>query len=134
MYVDDKSALRKVWSIDCQQKVKRQKKNKNKNKTKQNKKTKEKKRKKKKSTWTFFFSLIIVFCYWYFDRKGEKEGGYNISNRFIPVTLQCLSIDSNCISNGICHGLFFMFNELTWEVIVCFVDIDEIVDHLFSWQ
>jgi hypothetical protein len=31
----------------------------------------------------------------------------------------------------ICHGLFFMFNESWWEVIVCFVDINigGIVDH-----
>jgi hypothetical protein len=68
---------------------------------------KKKKRKKKKKR-TFYFSLIIVFCYWYFDRRGEKEGGYNIINRFIPVTLQCLSIARNCISNGICHGLFYV--------------------------
>ena len=72
------------------------------------KKEKKTKEKKNKSTKTFYFSLIIVFCYWYFDRRGEKEGGYNIINRFIPVTLQCLSIARNCISNGICHGLFYV--------------------------
>ena len=34
-----------------------------------------------------------------------------------------------CISNFIYCGVFFVFSELSWEVVVRFVDIGGIVDH-----
>jgi hypothetical protein len=35
----------------------------------------------------------------------------------------CLFQTKTWISNFICRGLYFEFSELTWEVIVPFVDI-----------
>ena len=61
--------------------------------------------------------------------------------RLIPVTgltpshlvpVPCHDLDFQCYM----PWLFFMFNELWWEVIVRLVDISGIVDHhcyLFSW-
>ena len=40
-----------------------------------------------------------------------------------------LSPSSIWNSTGICSDILIMFNELRWELIVCFVDIGGIVDH-----
>ena len=58
--------------------------------------------------------------------RGER---WDPINRFNPVINLCLSQARTLISNAICHGLFFMFNEFRWEVIVCYVDINGMVDN-----
>ena len=47
----------------------------------------------------------------------------NLPKLFVPVSSR------TWISNVICHCLFFLFNDLRWEVIVCFFDIGGIVDN-----
>jgi len=54
--------------------------------------------------------------------KREKD----FVNRFNSAIFLYLS---QTISNVICRGFFSAFSELSWEVIVCLVDIGGIVDH-----
>ena len=53
---------------------------------------------------------------------------YIYIKRFNLATFLCLSQARTWISSIICHGLFFMFNELRSEVIVYFVEIGDIVN------
>ena len=63
--------------------------------------------------------------------------GIPLSSLFQPHFCAC-SKTGPVFPNAISHCLF-MFNEISWEVIVCFVDIGGIVDHhclyflLFCW-
>ena len=63
----------------------------------------------------FFF---IIYCI-YIPLAGLKY----------PATFLCLSQARIWFSNIIWCCLFFMINMLSWEDIVCFVDIGEIVGH-----
>jgi hypothetical protein len=55
-------------------------------------------------------------------------GGDHI-NRFNTATLLCLFQAKTCISNVLCRGLICVFIELSWELIVRFVDNGGFVDH-----
>ena len=50
-------------------------------------------------------------------------------NQYIPVIFVCPSHAKVCIPDIICRGLFVVFSELRWELIVRFVDSVGIVDH-----
>ena len=52
-------------------------------------------------------------------------------NKWLYLTFLFISQTRTWISRVICHGLFFifLFFELRWGMIVCFVDIGGIVDH-----
>ena len=47
---------------------------------------------------------------------------------FNPATRVNMLKVSTSIFNDICRGLFIMFNDLKWEMIVLWVDIDGVVD------
>ena len=69
--------------------------------------------------WLIHFKYHII---------GPVYNALGPINWFNPATSLCLSKARSWISNVICHG-FFMFNELTWKLIVCFVDIGGMVNH-----
>ena len=74
----------------------------------------------------FYFLFIYVLLLEIQLSRGE---GWDPINRFNPATSLCLSQARTWISNIMLLSLIFVFNELRWEVIVCFVDIGGIVDH-----
>ena len=49
--------------------------------------------------------------------------------RVQPCHFFCLYQARTWISSAICQCYLFVFNELEWEVVVCCVDIDWILDH-----
>ena len=57
----------------------------------------------------------------------------NYQMRSVDILLTGLSLPHFCawtwIANVICRGLSFVLNCLRWEVVVCFLDIGETVDH-----
>ena len=57
----------------------------------------------------------------------SEEAVWVSIDRFNPVTFLFPSQARTWIS--IVRFVCFMFNGLVWEVVVCFVDIDGIVDH-----
>ena len=70
---------------------------------------------------TFPFSLCSLISL----KKGM--GGWDFITRFNPSMLLC---PSEPVSRFLTlHFMFLMFNVLRWDMIVRFVDIDEIVDH-----
>ena len=64
-----------------------------------------------------------------FRIQVSKWEGCDAINWFIPVMFLCLSQSRTWISNAKCCGLFRLFNGLTGELVVRFVDIGGIVDH-----
>ena len=83
-------------------------------------------------------SMNLLFKSWMQRKHGDTEkqisynnrwrssyqgrGGWDIINRFHSAIFLCLSQTRTWITNVIFHGLFFVFRELRWEVIVRFVN------------
>ena len=57
----------------------------------------------------------------------SEEAVWVSIDRFIPVTFLFPSQPEHGLPSS--DVVLFMFNGLVWEVVVCFVDIDGIVDH-----
>ena len=79
--------------------------------------------------WRFLSGFFIyVFP---LEIQLSREDGWNPINRLNPATLLRLFQAMTLISNVICR-LFSLsvFSELRWQMIVFFVDISGIVDHL----
>ena len=70
----------------------------------------------------FFYRLFIYVLLLEIQLPGQE--GWNLINRFNPATILCLSQASTRISNVICCGVFIVFSEWRWGVIVW-----GIVDH-----
>ena len=70
------------------------------------------------------FLLCVYICI-------VKRSNYQM--RSVDILLTGLSLPQICawtwIANVICRGLSFVLNCLRWEVVVCFLDIGETVDH-----
>jgi hypothetical protein len=72
-----------------------------------------------------------------YEIQLSRREGWDSINRFNCATFLCLSQARTWIFNVMCHGLFFVYSGLMWEMIVHFVDIDGIVyihslDFLFN--
>jgi hypothetical protein len=66
----------------------------------------------------FFFILSLFISIMQLEFQLSKGENLDLIDRFYPATLLCLSQARTWISNSICRCLFYMFNELRWEVIV----------------
>ena len=73
----------------------------------------------------FVYTCIVV---WYPIIVGG--GGLDPINKCNPATFVCLSQIMTWISKSLCPVLF-VFNGFMGEMVVCFVDIDRIVDHQY---
>ena len=68
------------------------------------------------------FYNIFTDGLWYTLTLGSING-------FKRATCLCLSQAWTLISIGICHDLFFMFHDLSWDIVVHFIVLSGIVDH-----
>ena len=59
------------------------------------------------------------------------EKGWDHISRFNPITFLCMFQARNWISNAIWKYVmvFFVFNDLRWGAVNCFIDIGATVDH-----
>ena len=67
-------------------------------------------------------------CRW---RSNYQEGRVGIPLTSLPLQQFCTWPTKGPGFPTSCHGLFFMFKELRWDGVVCFVAISRIVEHLF---
>ena len=61
----------------------------------------------------------------------SRGKGWDPINQFNSTTSLCRFQTRTMISNLVCCGIYFVFSEGRWDVIVAFVDIGLIVDHHF---
>ena len=76
----------------------------------------------------FFLKIVYLYLYCRWRSIYEKREGGDPINKFNLATAFCMSHTRTWIFNIICRGLYYMFVDLRWEAIVCFVDIGGIVD------
>ena len=61
----------------------------------------------------------------------SRGKGWDPINQFNSTISLCRFQTRTMISNLVCCGIYFVFSEGRWEVIVAFVDIGLIVNHHF---
>lgn len=61
--------------------------------------------------------------------KNDQEKSLDHFNRFRTATFLCESQARSCMLNVISRGIFHIFDDLWWKVIVRLIDIDGIVDN-----